>query len=205
MREVALYLLFGVITSAALAQSAPKVFDASVPRETQIALARGAAPKEVSDKATIYVLTAKGYEKAISGSNGFTCLVSHEVPGTLEPECHDAEGSRTVIPVRLWQEELRIQGKSEDEIKKATAEAYARKKFRAPSRTGIAYMMSPHNRVYDPDSKQVISFPPHLMFYAPYMKAEDLGGAPGNGIPYIVNPGEPDALIIVVPQTNKSE
>jgi hypothetical protein len=32
-----------------------------------------------------------------------------------------------------------------------------------------------------------------------------LGGAPGKGIPYIVNPGEPDALIIVVPQTNRSE
>jgi hypothetical protein len=201
MRGIALCLLSCVIASAVFAQSVPKVFDASVPRETQIALARGAAPKEVSEKATVYVLTTKGYEKAISGTNGFTCLVSHKVPGTLEPECHDAEGTRSVIPVRLWQEELRAQGKGEDEIKKATAAAYASKKFRAPSRTGIAYMMSSHNRVYDPDAKQVISFPPHLMFYAPYIKAEDLGGAPGSGIPYIVNPGEPDALIIVVPQT----
>ena len=205
MRGIALCLLSCVIASAVFAQSVPKVFDASVPRETQIALARGAAPKEVSEKATVYVLTAKGYEKAISGTNGFTCLVSHEAPGTLEPECHDAEGTRSVIPVRLWQEELRAQGKSEEEIKKATAAAYASKKFRAPSRTGIAYMMSPHNRVYDPDSKQVISFPPHLMFYAPYLKAEDLGGAPGSGIPYIVNPGEPDALIIVVPQMTRAE
>jgi hypothetical protein len=79
----------------------------------------------------------------------------------------------------LWQEELRVQGKSEDTIKQATAAAYASKKFRAPSRTGIAYMLSPHNRVYDPDSKRVISFPPHLMFYAPYLKSEDLGGCAG--------------------------
>jgi hypothetical protein len=205
MRGAALCLFLFVIGPAAVAQSVPKVFDASVPRETQIELARGAAPKQVSDKASVYVLTAKGYEKAISGSNGFTCLVSHEVPGTLEPECHDAEGTRTVIPVRLWQEELRVQGKSEDEIKKATAAAYASKKFRAPSRPGMAYMMSPHNRVFDPDSNQVISFPPHLMFYAPYIKAEDLGGVPGNGIPYIVNPGEPDALIIVVPETKSTD
>jgi hypothetical protein len=196
--------MFG-LASTLLAQSVPKTFDASVPRETQIELARGAAPKEVSEKATVYVLTAKGYARAVKGTNGFTCLVSHEVPGTLEPECHDAEGTRSVIPVRLWQEELRVQGKSEDAIKQATAAAYASKKFRAPSRTGIAYMLSPHNRVYDPDSKRVISFPPHLMFYAPYLKSEDLGGAPGNGIPYIVNPGEPDALIIVVPQTKTSE
>jgi hypothetical protein len=204
MRALRLALAVFGLAASAFAQSVPKIFDASVPRETQIELARGAAPKQVSEKATVYVLTAKGYEKAISGTNGFTCLVSHEVPGTLEPECHDAEGTRSVIPVRLWQEELRVQGKSEDEIKKATAAAYASKKFRAPSRTGIAYMMSPLNRVYDPDSKQVISFPPHLMFYAPYIQAEDLGG-PGNDIPYIVNPGEPDALIIVIPQTRTSE
>src|SRR5580765_735870 len=91
------------LASSLFAQSVPRVFDASVPRETQIELARGAAPKEVSAKATVYVLTPKGYEKAVSGTNGFTCLVSHEVPGTLEPECHDAEGTQSVIPVRLWQ------------------------------------------------------------------------------------------------------
>jgi hypothetical protein len=196
--------LCGII-STGLAQSVPKVFDASVPRERQIELARGAAPKEVSEKASVYVLTPRGYERAISGTNGFTCLVSHEVPGTLEPECHDAEGSKTIIPVRLWQEKLRIQGKSENAIEKETAAAYSSKKFLAPQRTGIAYMLSPHNRVYDPESKQVISFPPHLMFYAPYLKSEDLGGAPGNGIPYVVNPGKPDALIIVVPQTKTSQ
>ena len=150
------------------AQSVPKVFDASVSRETQIELARGAAPKAVSDKATVYVLTPRGYEKAINGTNGFTCLVSYEGPGSLEPECYDTEGTRAVIPVRLWQEKLRIQGKDDVEIKRATAAAYASKKFRVPRRAGIVYMLSPHNRVYDPDSKQVIASPPHLMFYAPY-------------------------------------
>src|SRR5262245_23163590 len=114
--------MFG-LASTLCAQSVPKVFDASVPRETQIGLARGAAPKEVSEKAAVYVLTAKGYEKAINGTNGFTCLVSYEGPGSLEPECYDAEGTQTVIPVRLWQEKLRVQGKSDDEIKKGTAAA----------------------------------------------------------------------------------
>src|SRR3954467_3103821 len=69
-------LLILLLASYAAAQDQPLAhIDANTPREKQIELAESAAPKEVSSKATIYVLTKNGYEKAREGSNGFTCLV----------------------------------------------------------------------------------------------------------------------------------
>ena len=65
---------------------------------------------------------------------------------------------------------------------------------------GIVYMMSKENWVFDPDSKKITHFPGHLMFYAPYMTAKHLGYESEATLPYLVHPGEPDALMIVVPQ-----
>ena len=96
-------LLIGVLSSIAaiqgMAQELPKVYDASVPRERQIALAESAAPAEVSGKATVYILGPKGDEKVREGTNGFSCYVGRHFVNptetTVEPTCYDAEGSRT--------------------------------------------------------------------------------------------------------------
>src|SRR5260370_28586723 len=44
-------------------------------REAEIALARSAAPENVSAHATVKVLTAAGYKVATQGDNGFVCIV----------------------------------------------------------------------------------------------------------------------------------
>ena len=44
-------------------------------RAMEISLARSAAPASISGDATILVLSAKGYETVVTGTNGFTCLV----------------------------------------------------------------------------------------------------------------------------------
>jgi len=182
--------------SLANAQELTKV-DAITPREVQIRIARSAAPKEISDKADIYVLGKSGYELAEKGSNGFTCAVERERVDTMEPECYDREGSGTTFQVRKFVEQQRAAGVSEEKIEKAVAEGYKTGRFKAPTKPGIVYMMSDSNHVFDPDSKKVIHFPGHLMFYAPYATAETVGS--GEGAPYIVHPGKPDALLIVVP------
>src|SRR5580704_6580262 len=113
-------LSIGLLSSSGatqgLAQDLPKVYDASVPRERQIALAESAAPVEVSSKATVYILGPKGDEKVREGTNGFSCFVGrHFVKPTetsVEPACFDAEGSRTILLAYLRQEELRSSGKS---------------------------------------------------------------------------------------------
>jgi len=43
--------------------------------EAEVALARSAAPENVSAHATVKVLTASGYKVAAQGDNGFICLV----------------------------------------------------------------------------------------------------------------------------------
>jgi hypothetical protein len=180
-------------------------FDASTSRERQLELAASAAPAEVSSRATMYVLGSKGYEKAREGSNGFSCLVSRQYANTQEPECYDAEGSRTILLAHLRTEELRAQGKSEQAIEAEIDAGYKSGKFLAPSKPGIVYMMSGENWVFDPDAKKIIHFPGHLMFYAPYMTAKDLGYEKDASLPYLVHPGHADTLMIVVPQSRAKD
>ena len=82
-------------------------------------------------------------------------------------------------------------------IKLEKEAGYKIKRFLAPRKPGIVYMMSPHNRVFDPSQGKIIAFPGHLMFYAPYLTAKDVGS--GKGAPYLTAPGKPDNLMVVVP------
>jgi hypothetical protein len=171
--------------------------DATTPETVQVALAESAAPPAVASDASVYVLGPNGYRKVRAGRNGFTCLVSRERRDTLEPECFDAEGTATVVPVRLFVEARRAAGAGDEAIEREVEEGYRTGRFTAPRKPGLVYMLSPHNYVFDPERRQIIHFPGHLMFYAPYATARDVGIGPG--APYIVAPGTPHALLIVVP------
>jgi hypothetical protein len=186
-----------------MAQELPKIYDASVPRERQIALALSAAPAEVSSRATVFILGLKGYEKVREGTNGFSCYVGRSfvtpTETTVEPTCFDAEGSRTILVRRIRMEELRANGKSEAEIKADIANGYKAGRFRDPSKPGFLYMMSSENRLGG--SSGTASFPPHLMFYAPGMTTKDMGFDSPPQLEYLgmTHPGAPDNLIVVVP------
>lgn len=201
---ISLILILAGVVSVGGAKSR---FDATVPRAKQIALAMSAAPREISSKATIYILTAHGFEKARTGTNGFSCLVDRKLQGhiavTLEPKCFDAEGTRTLLPVSLRTEQLRAQGKTEAQIAADIAARYASGTFRAPRKPGLIYMMSPYNILpRGPNNADYGSVAGHLMFYAPYMTPKDLGygSAAGDMLPFLVDPGTPYAMMIVVPK-----
>jgi hypothetical protein len=210
-------LLIAVLSSGAAAQDKPQepakevhLLDASMPRERQIELALSAAPIEVSSKAAVYILGPKGYEKVREGTNGFSCLVERSFRGTTEvssaPACYDGEGSRTLLQAGLRREELRAQGKSEAEIEDDIAKGYADGRFKVPG-PGFLYMMSGENYVYDEQYRGSIFVPPHLMFYAPYKTAKDVGydSISHTMVPYLLGPGEPGALIVVaVPKDSSS-
>jgi hypothetical protein len=200
MRGCASLLLLALSGFAAALDRDIKHIDASTPSSVQVELAKLAAPREVSDAATIYVLGAHGYEKAINGTNGFSCLIERELLNTMEPECYDAVGSTTTLRVRVFVEAQRASGKSEDDIEHEVQARYKNGKFKAPHKAGICYMLSDYNYVFDPDAKTIIHFPGHLMFYAPYATRKTIGS--GEGAPYLVHPGEPDTLMIVVPASN---
>ena len=205
-------VLAGIVAIQAVAQELPKIYDASMPRQQQIALAESAAPAEVSSKATVYVLGPKGYEKAREGTNGFSCIVGRHfvkpTETTIEPECFDAEGSRTLLPVSLHGEELRTSGKSEAEIKADAASGYKEGRYTYPSKPGFLYMMSSQNRLRAIPEHGTGIFPPHLMFYAPNMTPQDIGlDTPSLAkLDYLgmTHPGAGDNLIVVIPIASTS-
>jgi hypothetical protein len=217
-------LSIGLFSSAALIPASaaageyelPRVYDASMPRDQQIALAESAAPAEVSNKATVYVLGPKGYEKAREGTNGFSCFVGRhfvkpaettQPETTIEPQCFDAEGSRTLLLVYMHGEELRTNGKSEAEIKADAASGYKEGRYQYPSKPGFLYMMSSQNRLRAISDKSNGIFPPHLMFYAPNMTAKDIGFDDQRSLDDLdymgmTNPGAGNNLIVVIPKTS---
>jgi hypothetical protein len=168
--------------------------------EEQSRLALSTAPPEVSSRASLYILTQKGYVQARTGTNGFSCLVEREFLETVEPVCYDAEGTATTLLARLYREELRAQGFSEDEVKGQIAAAYPGGRLRAPRKPGIVYMLARENWAWNPFARQFGKGPPHFMLYAPFATQEDLGGFSGPHMPVVLWPGHPDAFIIVMAQ-----
>jgi hypothetical protein len=166
-------------------------------RQKETALALSACPPAVASKAAVYVLDKSGYVKVRESQNGFTAIVQHSIPTSQEPQCMDAEGTRTLLPRYLKVAELRARGKSPEEIKSFVADAFAKGIFQ-PSRPGIDYMLSTENLVVN-DKGEVHRFPPHVMFYAPYLTNADLGsdGQSGGGPAFVAGEGTPHALIIV--------
>jgi hypothetical protein len=155
-----LLLALGFSCVAATAQEIRHV-DASTPAEVQIRILKSAAPKEVSEGADIFILSKTGYELAVKGSNGFSCVIERETPDTMEPECYDAEGTRTTLRATMFIEEQRAKGASEQEIERTVKQGYKAGKFRAPSKPGIVYMLSEDNYVLDPEAGKIIHFPGH--------------------------------------------
>src|SRR5262252_7960779 len=130
-------------SNQAMTRQSPQLMD----RQREIALALSACPASIADKAAVYVLESSGYVKVRDSQNGFTAIVQHALPNSQDPQCMDAEGTRTFLPRYLKIAELRAQGKSPDEIKRFVADAFAKGIFQPPARPGIDYMLSTENLV----------------------------------------------------------
>jgi hypothetical protein len=174
-----------------------------LPRARELALARSAAPAEISRDATILVLVrGKGYEVASEGTSGVTCLVSRSWPESIEPHCFDPEGSRTILRVHLREAELEERGWSKEAIQADVAEALRTGRLTPPSRPAVSWMMSAGQILYDDEGRRVGAWKPHLMIYHPYLTEADVGleGPPPADGPMVVDAGRPTAnLVIVVP------
>jgi len=163
-------------------------------REVELARSAGLAPW--NEEATIYVLGPGGYFKAKEGTNGFSCMVGRSDPGTRWPVCFDAVGTETILPRYIREAELRLQGKSEREVRQDTAERFLTGVYRAPSRTGISYMLSKES--ITSNGKELILAPPHLMIYAPNVRSEAIGAVANHAhSPMALFEGDPHGYIIV--------
>src|SRR5882762_9213430 len=143
------------------AQQAPDVTPyLTADRAVEVALARTAAPADVSANATVLVLTPKGYIAAARGTNGFTCLVMRSfaaAPGDPQfwnphisaPHCFNPPAARTVLPALLAQIDWAMAGATPAELRERTRKAYAEKRFTMPAAGAMAYMLSPQQRLSD--------------------------------------------------------
>jgi hypothetical protein len=178
-----------------------------LPEQEELAAALEGAPAHLREEAGVLVLRTKGYERLREPRNGFNCLLVREWGRSFEPTCFDSEGSQTILPVVLYRVELLAHGKSDDEIEAAVAARYASGEFRAPQRVGVAYMLSTRNIVVmDRKQKRAGPAPPHLMFYSPYARAEELGTNDHFDSHFgVADEGTPRAMIIVPVATEATE
>ena len=183
--------------SVAAGRTGPRTL---LPREREIALARTAAPAAVSRHATVMVLTERGFEVAVKGTSGVTCVVNRSHPQSLEPHCFDAEASATVLPMELRRTELLREGKSNDEIDREIAAGVLGGKYRLPRRPAMSYMMSPEQVLYNDEGKKVGKWEPHLMIFYPHLTSADLGlgGTPSTQAALVVDEGKAVSNIMIV-------
>ena len=189
----------------------------AIPRQLEVKLALSALPPYLREEATVYVLDpTKGYVLERKGSNDFTCFVERTDwvradfrKDLFIPECFDAEGTKTIVPVSFDVARLRAEGKlTAQQLKEEIARRFRDGKYRSPARPGISYMLSPFQRLYGgPGSLETKTVNmPHFMFYAPNLTSKDVGGGPVMGrYPYLINPGPHAYMIVNVGETEKAQ
>lgn len=189
----------------------PPVSEYMMTPEAEVALARSAAPANISDRATIKVLTASGYQVARDGDSGFVCIVMRGssaptyTPAQIRdlvydaklraPICFNPEASRTVMPYYELRNQLAMEGKTPDQITEGIQAAYA--KGVLPKRDGVsfAYMWSA-----DQNLGAFGHWHPHMMVFCPYYENSMVGGNPfGAPLPLVTDDAGTPFAVVVIP------
>jgi hypothetical protein len=204
-------VLFMLVTiSSCESLMAQRALPALLPRDSEVALAESAAPADIARQASIFVLQRGGFTLQRHGNTGFTCFVARAEPGELEPICYfDEESSHMLVAREFLEQRLREEGLSDAQVDAEIGQRYRRGELRPTQNFGLAYMLSPCNRVTD-QSGHLVSEHPHLMFYAPYATNRQLGlSRPKEHgteyAPFILFEGEPWAFLIVRSESPNQE
>jgi hypothetical protein len=217
IRLVALAFLVEVVFSCASGQARTQAEKADYPamapfdqylmpdENSEIALARSAAPASVSKGAEVMVLGRNGYTIAVKGTNGFLCIVERSWasatddpgfwnPKVRAPNCFNPPAASTFVPIFLMKTKLVLAGRSKTEIAKATALALDRKELPAIEPGAMCYMMSKQQYLGDRDKH----WHPHLMFFVPGDAAKSWGAnLPGSPVMAANDPEERVTIFLV--------
>jgi hypothetical protein len=190
----------------------PQFSDYLMPRDAEIALAKSAAPENISGHASVKVLTKAGYEVASKGENGFVCIVMRgwsaptytPVPfrnlvynATVRaPICFDQVAARTVMPYYELRTKLGMEGKTPDQIAEGIQAAYAKGQLPKREPVSFAYMLSADQEL----GPGVGHWHPHMMIFAPYYENSMLGNNEfGAALPQVSDDAGTPFTVIVVP------
>jgi hypothetical protein len=141
-------------------------------KDSEIALARSAAPASISGGAEVQVLGPDGYTIAATGGNGFVCLVERgfaaatDDPVFWNPNirgaiCVNAPAARSYLPAVQLKARLALQGKSKAEIAEEVKSAMDSKQLPALEPNAMSYMMSKQQYLDD----KAKNWHPHIMLF----------------------------------------
>ena len=188
----------GVSNAAAQSDPYPKMAPVDqylMEKNTEIQLARSAAPDSISRDATILVLGRQGYETAVEGKNGFVCMVGRSWtaafdwpefwnPKVRAADCMNPQSARSIMPIVFLRSRMVMAGRSKAEILSATKAAFENKQLPDLESGAMDYMMSKSSYLTDQGDHNG----PHLMWYTALSDGKDWGafatGSPVMAAPY---------------------
>ena len=141
-------------------------------RNSEIALARSAAPDSIPRDAEVLVLGRHGYETAVKGTNGFVCIVERSWTAPLDnpnfwnpklrgPLCLNAAAARSYLPRTLKKTDLILAGRTKAQMVEAITAAIDNKELPVIEPGAMCYMLSKQGYLSDTDGH----WHPHLMFF----------------------------------------
>jgi hypothetical protein len=210
-----LFLMMAIFAGQSEAKY-PPLREYMMQRDAEIALAKSAAPANISDHATIKVLTASGFEVVQQGNNGFVCMVMRGWsaptytpaqfrnlvydPTVRAPICFDPTASRTVMPYYELRSKLGMEGKTPDQIAEGLQSAYVRGKLPKRESVSFAYMWSADQNL----GPGIGAWHPHMMIFAPYYENSMVGGNEfGHALPQVSDDAGTPFTVVVVPVDQK--
>jgi hypothetical protein len=151
-------------------------------RDSEIALAKSAAPTALSSDADVMVLEKDGYHTAIAGKNGFTCLVERSWMSPLDstdfwnpklrgPICYNPAAVRTILPYTILRTRLILSGLTKEQMAQKIQTSLDASQLPTPEPGAMSYMMSRNQYLGDGPAH----WHPHLMFHLPRMGAASWG------------------------------
>jgi hypothetical protein len=215
-RFVALVVALGAPTVWAQTSMYPPLEQYMMAPADEVALARTAAPAQISDRATVKILTKSGYEVARGGDNGVVCMVMRGfsaptyTPSQFRnfvydatigaPICFTAPAAQIVMPYYELRTKLAMEGKTPEQIADGVQAAYARGELPTRGAVTFAYMWSAHQHL----GPGIGAWHPHLMVFAPYYETSMVGGnAFGSPLPQVSDDAGTPFSVVVIPVDDK--
>ena len=181
-------------------------------RNSEIAMARSAAPEAISRDADILVLGRHGYETAVKGNNGFVCVVERGWMGPFDgdnaanfwnpkirgPVCFNPPAARSILPMTYKRTEMVLAGQSKDQMIDGIR-TFIKQELPPLEAGAMSYMMAKDQYLTDGDHHNWMA---HLMFYTPLIDGA-VWGADVARSPVMLNPqfnGAPEPIdVFMVP------
>jgi hypothetical protein len=171
-------------------------------RDSEIALARSAAPASISRDAEVLVLGRRGYERAVRGTNGFVCVVQRSWTAGIDdpdfwnpklraPICFNAAAARSYLPLTIKKTAWVLAGRSKTQMFDSVKVALDQKALPTPEAGAMCYMMSAQQYLND----RAKHWHPHLMFFVPPTDTLAWGANLG-GSPVLASPDAQDRLTV---------